>query len=192
MDLTTLARVKARASSLNDSTLDTILGTLIAEVSADAETRMARHAEVTERTEIVDLRPHQRFVRLPGAPISEVSEIKLAATPAFTDVDALTADEDYFVLADTSQLHMAVTTRVDAHLQVTYTGGMAADTAAFVAAFPDIAGAVEAEVVNRFRAREVPEGDVVLGGQAVVKRKGYMSLPIFVETCQRYRLRRAA
>lgn len=191
MDLTTVARVKARNTRLTTSA-DALLAELITEVSADAEARMARYVEAVERTEVVDIYVGKKLVRLPGAPITAVSEVSRSSTPVFTAEDVQVADTDYYVLADTSHIRLASKPLSDGFLEVTYTGGMAADTASFVTAFPDLTGAVEQEVINRYNAKDLPAGEIHLGSQGAVKRPGYEPLPIFEKTCRRYRLRRIA
>lgn len=190
MDLTTVARVKARATRLTGASADSLLAVLVSEVSEEAEVRMARYTETVERTEVFDVRPGQHLVRVPGIPITSVSAVSLSTTPVFEASDLLTADTDWYLLADTGHVKVAASVRCDSFLEVTYTGGMAVDTTAFIAAYPDIVGAVEQEVINRYNAKDLPAGEIQFGNQGGVKRPGYASLPIFEQVCRRYRLRR--
>ncbi|MDP9136445.1 MAG: hypothetical protein M3N56_16645, partial [Actinomycetota bacterium] len=73
------------------------------------------------------------------------------------------------------------------YVQVVYTGGMAANTAAFITAFPRIAGAVENEVINRYNRRKKPDGSVVIAGNTAAYEKQIQHLDDLYEALQPHR-----
>lgn len=155
MDLTTAARVNARRGQ--DATLDeTLIGTLITEVSDDVETYLQRHTQSTARTEVFELDYAQDDFRLTGYPVTNVSSVAVSVDLDFAASEILSASS-YFLRSDVGRLHLiAPATAQPTYVQVNYTGGMAADTTAFVAAFPAIAGAVEAAVIEMLARADQP------------------------------------
>lgn len=187
MDLTTTTAVKAKLGITGDAGTDAILDGLINEVSQAAEEFLGRHAEVAARTEVYPIAPLQRFLRLRGGPISSVTSVKYASTPVFTDVDALETDV-YHIWNARSQIEfLSLAWLPRGYAQVVYTGGMAANTAAFITAFPRIAGAVENEVINRYNRRKKPDGSVVVAGNTAAYEKQLQHLDDLYEALQPHR-----
>lgn len=157
MDLTTLARVKALASAggvaLGDE-LDGPITRLITQYSVAAAKVMNRHTESTARTEQFDVSRAQRVFSLPGYPGS-VTTVKHATDRDFTNVTAIDSDNYYFESA-TGLLHIDGWPLYPAPgaLQVVYTGGMGASAAAFIVAYPDIAHAVEEQIVHFLQRKD--------------------------------------
>lgn len=172
MDLTTTARVAAiiaPGQTLSASTT-AALAQLITSVSAAAEVVMDRAAQSSARTEYFTVEPGQRRFSLRAWPVSAVSSVNYDLDNAWTGA-ALDADEFVSpVYSPTGELviRYALLAReheVDAPsaLRVIYTGGMAADAAAFIAAFPDVAEAVELQVAHLWHARNAPGMSSVSG-----------------------------
>ena len=155
MDLTTAASVNARRGrdAADDATL---LGTLITEVSADAEAFLGRHAEAVARTEVYTLRHLQGDVRLNGYPLTAVSSVSISPDLDFAASEILAVDS-YHTQDSVGRLHLVRRASWSpTYLQVAYTGGMGASTAAFMAAFPDISGAVESAVLELLKRADQP------------------------------------
>lgn len=157
MDLTTSARVKALAAAGGvalGSTLDATITTLIAKYSAAAEDVMDRHVESTARTEQYDVdRGQQRFY-LKGYP-GTITTLKHATDRSFSGVSAIDSTNYYFDTA-TGLLTLDgwYVSPGPGVLQVVYTAGMAADTAAFIVAFPEIASALDEQIVHILQRKD--------------------------------------
>lgn len=109
----------------------------IKSVSANAERYMARKAQTGSYTEKFSpqLGSGTRFVQLSAYPVSSVSEVKVFDSAITSDDYTLDAENGilYFnapIMRNFIAWHNAIS--------VSYIGGMAADTASFVDAFPDI------------------------------------------------------
>lgn len=159
LDLTTISRVKERRG-ISSATHDSLLSNLIDEVSTYVETYLGRHTLQDARVEVYEVEFLTRMVSVRGAPITVLNSIKISnRRDDFDDVTAM-ATTSYsadltagYIRLDFEQSHNP------GYVQVDYTGGMATDTDDFVMTYPDIAGAVDAEVINRFNRRENPTGD---------------------------------
>ena len=163
LDLTTTAQIKA-IRDLSGTGDDAVLSTLIAQVSALAEDYMGRHTLIGRRTEIYPVFPAKDFVSLKGFPITSVTAIKFGSTRSFSDIEAMDSTS-YEILHGPGQLYFpsgAISPTVSPRcwIEVQYTGGMALDSAAFLAAYPGISIAVANEVINRWNRRKTPEGEV--------------------------------
>ncbi len=165
MDLTTSAAVEALIDYGPAATsLDTVIPQLITSVSGRVATAVARHVETVERTEDVQLYAGERVAQLRGVPISSVSEV-LASTDGTFSGDALVEGEDYRVEKATGIVRLLnPNPYLSQEIRVTYTGGMAADTASFVAAYPGLAGAVAMQVANELKRRTNPGGSTTFQG----------------------------
>lgn len=155
MDLTTVASVNARRGrgATDDATL---LGSLITEVSADAEQFLKRHVQSTLRTEVCQLAYGQQTFRLQGYPLSSISTISTSVDVDFTDSEVLAPDA-YYTEANVGRVHLVAAAYYQPfYVQVVYTGGMAATTTAFMSAFPDISGAVESQVLELLKRADKP------------------------------------
>ena len=165
MDLTTTARVAAiiaPGQTLSAATT-AALAQLITSVSAAAEVVMDRHAQSASRTEYLTVEPGQRRFSLRAWPVSAVSSVNYDLDNAWTGTALSTDDYVSPVYSPTGELviRYALLAReheVDAPsaLRVIYTGGMAADATAFIAAFPDIAEAVNMQVAHLWHLRTAP------------------------------------
>ena len=162
LELTTLAMVKLMRA-ITGSDQDALLSQLIGEVSEEAERYLRRHTLQTQRTEIYDIAVNQRILTLDGYPISKSSafSIQYSDSRDFSSVATLESSH-YKIISTDGQIEFdGIDTSFDpGYVQITYTGGMAVDTDAFVAAYRRISGACAREVVNRFNRAKAPEGSL--------------------------------
>lgn len=186
MDLTTAATVKAIMSHGGTGD-DTLIATLITGVSGRVETALARHVQASSRTETFQLDPGGRLVVLPGFPVTTLGDIKMSDDGTFSE-DALVEGEGFRANLRLGTVLLLDTNSYDrAELRVTYTGGMAADTASFVTAFPGLSYAVAMQVVNEFQRRRAPGGSATIAGAGVAYEKGIDNLPMLEEEIQAHR-----
>ncbi len=170
MDLTTSARVKEMLDSGGisvGSAIDTLITQMISTYSQNVERFLGRHVESTSRTEQYDIEVGQRFFHLPGSPISSITSVKAADDRDFASADAIDTDNYYADLArgsiefDTSPSAVGPGT-----LQIIYEGGMAANTAAFIAAYPDVAQACDMQIAYVISRKDQ------LGAQSIGMQSG--------------------
>lgn len=173
--LTTIAEVKKFVEGTSTAS-DAILTALIGPVSESAEVYLNRHTESKSRVEVYPVDYNAPYIWLRGSPITSVSDITLSLNRTFADIDPLDAST-YDVITDTGEIFLRpqafACIGAKGFMQITYVGGMAADTASFMAAFPRIANAAAMEVVNRFNRAKNPEGNLqfgVSGGVAYQKQ----------------------
>lgn len=154
MDLTTATRHKTFAD-IAGSGEDTLLGYLITAISAQVEDYLDRYAESTSRTVYLDVDEGQRFFVLRGYPVSSVTSVYNDSEWGF-GASTLVASTEYTVLGPDGFLRFPYYELVagPGALKVTYVGGMAANTAAFYAAFPAVELAVWAQVSYLFDKRK--------------------------------------
>lgn len=159
MDLTTTARVASRVKpgmttlGTND---DLLVAQMITDVSGQAERYLDRHTLTTSRSEYLDVRADQTAWRLKGYPVTALTSVIYDPEQAFDAADALDDDEyDDPTLEAAGVLTMPqpFDSTDRKALKVTYTGGMGASTAAFISAYPEIAMAVEMQVVWHYLRR---------------------------------------
>lgn len=166
MDLTTLARVarriQANATSVGTDE-DALLSQMITATSAAAAAYLDRVTIAASTVEYLDVEPGQMTWSLKAFPVSVLTEVAFDETQAWAASTALTATDDFAdVTKDRSGLlHLKwaqiggsnVTQKLYGALRVTYTGGMAATTAAFITAYPDISQAIEMQVVHDYNRK---------------------------------------
>lgn len=162
LELTTAAKVKAM-KGISGTSEDALIADLILEVSQEAEEYLRRYTLSTARQEVYELRVNQRYLSVDGFPIvgSRAIAVQYASTRDFSSIETLDSSL-YSVLAAEGQIHFhSIETNLNpGFVQVSYTGGMAADTDTFVATYPRIAGAVTREVLNRWNRAKNPEGSL--------------------------------
>lgn len=162
VELTTLERVKYLteehggydSGASGNTRNDPILENLIASVSLSIERYLNRPVLVAERTEYLDVRHDRCSYQLAAFPVSSITSVKNSSTYDWT-VDAKVEGTDYVLDLETGILRQIAgwVTGAEA-LQVVYTGGLAADTAAVLANYPDLADACEKQVTEEFRRRD--------------------------------------
>lgn len=180
LQITTLARVKAAATQVTTFN-DARISEVIEGVSEFAESYLSRHLIIARRTEEVRVERGSSIVWMRGMPIGTVHGIKYATRRRFTDVDLLDV-EDYDLHGGEGQIELRIPLTGDpGWLQVDYEGGMAVDTAAFVAAYGAIAEAATMECVNRLNRSTTPEGSTKSLGSELVQTKALEPLPMFLD-----------
>ena len=159
MDLTTTARVRLYKGWSSESVRNTWIDTEIAAISSRVETELRRKVLSEAQSEVftVDdsMWPDGQLFRLKAFPVTDGS------ITVYSDLDrafgsgTVVSASDYY-----ADLNIGTVFVEDFHLDVgyktlkiAYTGGMAADTTAFVAAFPELAGAVDLQVAYNYESR---------------------------------------
>ena len=157
MDLTTLARVKTLLYPWDRLDYDNTITQLITDVSGQVESALSRGTESAARTEYFSAEPGQQVFPLRGYPVASITSVKEDLGDRAFTTDANTIDAElYTANNDTGALYIHGWACVGGHktLQVVYTGGMAATTAAFITAFPDLAAGVDAQVALMLKRRD--------------------------------------
>lgn len=154
MNLTTAQRVKAILADGVGPKEDALLDQLIVAASAMAESYMRRTAATGTYTEYFDVRALQRHVQLKAFPLTSITSVYNDSARSYGS-ETLLASTGYAAQLEDGRLcfDYYLTQGLRA-LKVTYVGGMAATADAFVTAYPDIAHAVEMQVVHEFRRRK--------------------------------------
>lgn len=188
MDFTTSTRVK-EALVISGSGSDTFIAQAITAVSGDLERVMDRHAQQTARTETYAVKYTKNFLLLRGYPLDTGAAltVKVSQTLDFTDSDALTEDEDYTCDPVTGELRLLEEYEprrnpysgmpiAPIQVQVTYTGGMATNTAGIISAFPELAQACDMQVVHLFKRRSMPGATSAQTGTSDISYTGELGL----------------
>jgi hypothetical protein len=159
MDLSTLARVKVHLDATGQKIVkaesESMLSALITAYSASFETYLNRTVEATSRTLQTNVHPGERVFELPAYPVTAITSVKNAEDRDFASATAIDSD-DYYCDTEKGLLYVDgyVLLPGPGVLQVVYTGGMAADAASFVTAFPEIAAALDLQVVSHWQRKD--------------------------------------
>lgn len=165
MDLTTTTRVAnlVNAGGTAPASFNTTVALLITSVSVAVEKYLDRVIQTATRTEYFDVTNDQRVFALKAFPVSAVTGVWFDEEQTWGSDTEMGTDEWRSPVYDPRGLltlavpqKVYITPGVDVayrSLKVTYTGGMAADTNAFVAAYPDVAGAVDFQVAYLWHRR---------------------------------------
>lgn len=156
MDLTTLARVKAWGG-FTTTQHDALMSSLITAVSAEAEKFLNRHVEQLARTEQFDVKRGIQHIFLPGFPVLAAPALQVRNNQSrdFTGA-AIAVTNNYFLdlrrgIIKFDRYELVTGPGV---VQVIYTGGMATSVAAFIAAYPNLANAVDMQISFMVRRRD--------------------------------------
>lgn len=159
IDLTTLALVKMRLHEISGTAEDGTLSAYITQMSHEAARFLGRRTGiVADAVDVYDAQFMQKHVFLTAWPVdlSVDFEIRLSADQDFDDDASLLTMGTHYILDDRRGIvtfRGVLSTCGPGALQVTSTAGMAANTTAFIAAYPDIAGAVADQVAWAWRRR---------------------------------------
>jgi hypothetical protein len=168
LDFTTTARVASRIkpgeSGTRNSTgvsEDALIAQMITATSAAAEAFLDRVALAAAQTEYLDVEAGQTTWSLRAFPVTTFTSAHYDPDQSFASDTALETTDYYDpTKGRTDALRLKVPLIYGtpdvveyASLKVVYTGGMATTTAAFIAAFPDLAMAVEIQVVHDYLRR---------------------------------------
>lgn len=165
MDLTTTTRVAnlVNAGGTAPASFNTTVAILIATVSSAVEKYLDRGISIAGRTEYFDTTNDQRVFALKAYPVTSVEGVWFDEEQEWGADTELDSSEYRSPVYDPRGLltlsvpqKIYISPGVDVayrSMKVTYTGGMASNTAAFISAFPDIAGAVDHQVAYLWHRR---------------------------------------
>lgn len=191
MDLTTTTRVRTllEGGGIQQANLATLIAQAITDVSGYVERYLDRGAQVGARVEILDVQPLAQAFRLYGYPVTSFTDIRhdtgrgFAASTVVPSTAYVRDDTNGWVTFD--RYFLADGPGV---LRIAYSGGMAADTASFVAAFPAIASAVDQQVAALIQRRHSLSGQNVSAGNMSAGFVGaYDLLPSVTQVLNEYR-----
>lgn len=195
MDFTTAARIQRLLESggAASGAHTTLLADLIPGVSARLEEYLGRGAKSEARTDYFDAEPGLVRVVLDAFPVASLTSVRYDtgrtfAAPSDLPASVYTLDSARGILTF-DRANFVVSPRA---IQVAYTGGMAADTNAFITAFPALAHAADLQVASLIQRRlSLGASSVNAGGGSKAWVGGYDLLPEVRSILDLYR-RRAA
>lgn len=181
MDLTTLARVKARLgkTSSEDTADDAQLAMLIQGVSRRIERHLDRELERVARTEYLSVRQWRTQYALRAYPVASVASVYFDPESVF-GADTLLTSTDYVIDDEVGAIVLRSTPLADAPraLKVVYTGGIADDVDALVAddEWRDLVLAADREVVAEFKriGSELVQSTTHQGGTVSYVEDGFL------------------
>lgn len=199
MDLTKIDRVEWWFGGQNFSfDWSTWVTQAIKGISQETETELRRYTEsVAGRFAYIDVNPGEREFFLKGYPVSDIANIwndpqRDYGSDSLVDSDNYALyPEDGLIVFDYNPVAGSRT------LKVEYTGGMAADTDAFILAYPDLVQWIDGQLIFNFQHKDdlgltdTDGGDVSAGARkfflfSYVKSHGLM-LPQFLQAIRRER-----
>ena len=193
-DGTTLARVRlALFKAADDTSFDELLAQLITTASRQVERWLNAPFSAEARVETFTVEDGSRTKFFLGAsPVSAITSVKVDGTGAYSG-DETTLDASSYILEPNEGV---VGMRFEPSLgfqryRVSYTGGLAATTAALIAEYPELATAIDMQTAYLFHMSDRPHIEQQsLGGAAVKVGKMGGLCPLALETCahlRRYR-----
>lgn len=189
IDLTTTERCEALAGvGTADVSTTAAFAALVTSVSARIERYLNRPIEAVARTEYLDVVPDRFSYQLGANPVASIASVKNSASFAWADVTSKVEGTDY-VLDPASGIIRQLTywTAGAEALQVVYTAGLAANTAAVLASYPDLADACEKQVVEEYNRRGSMLRKSANVGGATETSESMTLLPIVREILAPYR-----
>jgi hypothetical protein len=155
LDWTTTTRVKA-ASNLFAANLSTEaiadLGTLITSVSAMLENQLSRAVKVGAQVESRRCPMRARF-SLKNGPAASITSVRFSTSGLFSRDAVTLTSSAYEIEAGGEALLIPDYAGAGGYLSVAYSGGMAADTAAFYTDYPDLERACIQQVIYTWSRR---------------------------------------
>ena len=153
INLTTVARVRAFDKTIVAAVTGAQITVLIQMVSAHIEKLLCRETEATTYTEYLSPGEGQGWFSLKAYPITTLTSVTHDPDRDFDDSNDILDSDDYTHDPDTGELFIdgESLSAGNRTLKVVYDGGMAADTAAFITAYPDLAGATDMTVAHTFQ-----------------------------------------
>ena len=192
IELTTVARVKALLKHTGTGD-DGVIAPLVSEASHAALAYMDRAGSSESYTEFLDVHSSgtDQVFSLKAYPVSSVTSVHYDQDWSFGATELLDPDDEYRLMrgGETGQIMIRVSLSPGPGvLKIVYTGGLAADTSAFVAAYPDIAGALDQQVAFWFQhRRELGSASVGGSGGSVAINNDDDFLPFVRTILQRHR-----
>lgn len=189
MRLTRLTDVKAILEMNEDSVkYDDFLNFQINTVSGEFEEEMNRFVLSGSKTEVYDIVSEYQVTCLRSYPVTSITTIWNSWDRTYP-TSSIVASTSYYVdlakgLLSFPSYQLTCGAGV---LKITYTGGMAANPEAFIAAYPSIAGACAMEVAARFQNRAtLGKIAVTLQGGSVTVAQRHQFLTPVMEVLERY------
>lgn len=189
MDLTTIARFKAHylgdTPALSWTEDDTELALMVTRVSKMVEQFLGRTVQNTgsDITEIAHVGQWEEIYKVAAWPIASITSVKYARDQLdWSRIDALVDGTTYWSENARGIVHLYTEIQYDpGYVQVVYQGGMAADTAAFVLAYPDIELAVLTQLSYQWQRRTSPGGSKTIADASITFDLGLKLLPAVQE-----------
>ena len=163
MDLTTAARVAAILipGSTPTQQYSAVIAPFITMVSGMIENYLNRNITIGEYTEYFDVNLSDRVFRLRAYPVTSMSTVRYDTEQVWDSSTIITPDQYRSPVYDPNGLLTLVAGRAvplgfaARALKVVYTGGMATNTANFIANFPVIATIADRMVAQYYVSRDV-------------------------------------
>lgn len=170
--LTTVARCKARLGDqfVADTDIDADMQLEIDRVDALAKSILGRSVDTAQHVEYHQVEQYETDIYLAAFPIDLDQSIMVRMGSRRVDIANQTtlSTLDYDVIPDLGRIVLESQAPYDpTHVEVTYTGGMAADFDAFALAYPSIVRAVEDQVLHQWGKRRNPGRTVTLRSGSV-------------------------
>lgn len=161
MDMTTKERIKA-LMGIDSTGSDDLIDIIIAGVSARFESLLGRHVTVDTYTEVYEVSKAAKVIWLRGYPIASITSMTYSSKTNDSSATLLVADDDYSLDADAGivRLRLVNTPYNPGYLSVVYSGGMAANYTALLAAFPELVAAADSQVVHEWNRKRSPGGNL--------------------------------
>jgi hypothetical protein len=154
VDFTTLAKVKENLNlgSTARADADSMLAQMISSVSSTLENNLTRPVKVESRTERRATTMTGIF-SIQGGPATSITSVKYSFSGIFTR-DGVTLSTSQYALGPGNE-YLVIPDYVGPYgfIEVTYVGGLAADTAAIQANFPDLERACITQVCYLWNRR---------------------------------------
>lgn len=152
MDMTTLARVKILTPVATAD--EARVSAWIAQLSSEVERALNRVVLAAAQTDYFNVRQGQRVFQIHAYPVTAWTEVANDTDRSFGS-ETVIASSSYATWDANGVLEFDIYQPVQGAkvLRVKYTGGMAASAAAFVAAYPDLAGAIDAQIAHMIQRR---------------------------------------
>ena len=190
LDVTSLARVKDALGGVEGTSRDDFLETLITSVSQGLEDWTGVTLLSAARTEVIDVDPRTDEIYLDVRPVSVLTSVKTRISRQTDWADVTAIDSDSLTLNATSGRVIVDATLYSGRdaAQVVYTAGFAATTAAFIAAYPALASAADAQIVYEFqRATQADQGTQSAQGGVSFRQSGLEWIPLVLDRWGPYR-----
>ncbi len=154
MDLTDLSRLRKWWGEKNFSNdWATWFENAIKGGSKRVEILLDRWVLTVERTIYVDVPPKMTMLYLKGFPVTSIASVHNDPDRVFGSTSEITSD-DYALALDTGKLDFDwELSEGPQALKIVYTGGMAANTRAFITAFSDISEGLDEQLAHEFQRK---------------------------------------
>lgn len=155
IDLTSTPRVKALLNISPATTADdAAIALLVTAVSRRIEQWLRRPVEVAARTDLFDVRCGHTRYQLAAYPVTTLTSVKVATDYDFAGATAKVVGEDFTIDSEAGIVEQLVSWQAGSRvLQIVHTSGLAADTAAVLANYPDLADAAEKQICEEWTRR---------------------------------------